>query len=34
MIEFKQEAWLKLYINLNTKLRAEIKNGFENDFLS
>ena len=32
IIKFKEEAWLKPYIELNTKLRAEAKNDFEKDF--
>ena len=32
MIEFNQKAWLKPYININTKLRTETKNDFEKDF--
>ena len=30
--EFNQEAWLKLYIDMNTKLRTEAKNDFKKDF--
>ena len=32
VIEFRQEAWLKPYIDMNTKLRAEARNDFEKDF--
>ena len=32
IIKFYQEAWLKLYIDMNTKLRTEAKNDFEKDF--
>ena len=32
VIKFYQEAWLKPYININTKLRMEVKNDFEKDF--
>ena len=31
-IEFRQSAWMKEYINFNTKLRTEAKNDFEKDF--
>ena len=29
VIQFNQEAWSKLYIDMNTKSRKEAKNGFE-----
>ena len=32
IIQFNQEAWLKPYINMNTKFRKEAKNDFEKDF--
>ena len=32
VIEFRQEALLKLYTDMNTKLRTEAKNDFEKDF--
>ena len=33
VIQFNQEAWLKPYIEMNTKLRTEAKNDFDKDFL-
>ena len=32
LIQFNQKAWLKPYIDMNTKLRKEAKNDFEKDF--
>ena len=32
VIQFNQKAWLKQYIDMNTKLRTEAKNDFEKDF--
>ena len=32
VIQFNQKAWLKPYIDMNTKLRTEGKNDFEKDF--
>ena len=31
-VQFNQKAWLKPYIDTNTKLRTEAKNDFEKDF--
>ena len=31
-IEFNQSAWMKEYIDFNTRLRTEAKNDFEKDF--
>ena len=30
VIQFNQEAWLKPYIGMNTELRKQAKNDFEN----
>ena len=32
MIEFKQSAWMKEYIDFNTKLRTAAANDFKKDF--
>ena len=32
VIQFNQKAWLKEYIDINTELREQAKNGFEKDF--
>ena len=32
VIKFSRKAWLKPYIDMNTKLREKAKNNFEKDF--
>ena len=32
IIKFNQKTWLKPYINMNSKLKIEVKNDFERDF--
>ena len=32
MIKFNQKAWLKPYIDINTKLRQKAKSNFEKEF--
>ena len=32
VVRFNQKAWLKPYIDINTKLRTDVKNDFEEDF--
>ena len=34
ILQFNQEAWLKEYIYMNTELRKQAKNDFENDFFN
>ena len=34
VVEFRQEDWLKPYIDMNTELTKEAKNDFEKDFLN
>ena len=33
VIKFNQKAWLKPYIDINTRRRQKVKNNFEKDFL-
>ena len=32
VVQFNHKAWLEPYINMNSELRKEAKNGFEKDF--
>ena len=32
VMQFSQRAWLKEYIDMNTELRKQAKNDFQNDF--
>ena len=34
VIQFNEKAWMKLYIDMNTKLRKEAKSEFEKDFFT
>ena len=34
VIQFNEDAWMKLYIDMNTKLRKEAKSEFEKDFFT
>ena len=34
VIQFNQKAWLKPFIDMNTKLRTEAKNYFEKDLFT
>jgi hypothetical protein len=33
VVAFRQEPWLKFYVELNTKMRQQAKIDFEKDFL-
>ena len=34
ILQFNKKAWLKPYIEMNTKLKMEAKNDFERDFFT
>ena len=34
VIKFNKKAWLKPYIDMNTKVRSEAKNDYEKDFFN